>query len=221
MAKRYRFNKGNKRSSSLPWILLASFVGYSIYQYSTTGQVTWLTSTFNNVQSTVGGYATRPEAGWRQAADAIESLGAKRESVPKTFDITARVVGVTDGDTVTVLEDGSNKHKIRLHGIDTPERGQPHYRQAKDALADKIAGKAVGIGVVDTDRYGRTVGVIYFEGQNINVAMVREGHAWWYRKYAQYDRQLQDAESQAQSAGLGLWQQADPVPPWEWRRNRR
>jgi len=221
MAKRYRFKMGNKRSSRLPWILLAGFVGYSLYQYTSTGQVTWITSAFDKVQSTVGGYATRPEAGWRQAADAIESLGAKRESVPKTFDITARVVGVTDGDTVTVLEGGSTNRKIRLHGIDTPERGQPHYRRAKNALADKIAGKTVGIGVVDTDRYGRTVGVIYFEGQNINVAMVRDGHAWWYRKYAQYDRQLQEAESQAQSANLGLWQQADPIPPWEWRRNQR
>lgn len=221
MAKPHKFRNRNKRSSRLPWILLAGFIGYSLYQYTTTGQVTWLTGVFDRVQTTVGGYATRPEAGWRQATDAIESLGAKRESVPETFDITARVVGVTDGDTVTVLEAGSNNRKIRLHGIDTPERGQPHYRQAKNALADMIAGETVGIGVVDTDRYGRTVGVIYFGGQNINVALVRDGHAWWYRQYAQYDRQLQAAEAQAKSAGLGLWQDTDPVPPWEWRRGQR
>lgn len=130
MAKRYRFNKGNKRSSRRPWILLAGFVGYSLYQYTSTGQVIWLTSAFDKVQSTVGGYATRPEAGWRQAADAIESLGPQRESLPKIFDITARVVGVTDADTVTVLGGSSTNRKIRLHGIDTPERGQPHCRRA-------------------------------------------------------------------------------------------
>lgn len=79
-------------------------------------------------------------------------------------------------------------------------------------MADKIAGKTVSIGVVDTDRYGRTVGVTYVECQNINVAMVRDGHAGWYRKYARYDRQLQDAEAQANSADLGLWQDPDPIP---------
>ena len=221
MAKRYSTRKRKLHSNRWSLILLAAFLGYSVYQYTTTGKVDWLTDVFQRIESTVGGYANRPEAGWRQAADAIETLGVKRESIPTTFDITARVVGVTDGDMVTVLEDGSQRHKIRLHGIDTPERGQPHYRQAKDALSGLIAGATVGIGVVDTDRYGRTVGVIYHDNRNINLAMVQDGHAWWYRKYAQYDRQLQGAEAEARDAKRGLWSQPDPIPPWDWRRQQR
>ncbi len=221
MAKRYSTRKRKLRSNRWSLILLAAFLGYSVYQYTTSGKVDWLTQVFQRIESTVGGYASRPAAGWRGAADAIEALGAQRESIPTTFDITARVVGVTDGDTVTVLEDGSQRHKIRLHGIDTPERGQPHYRQAKDALSNLIAGATVGIGVVDTDRYGRTVGVIYHDKRNINLAMVQDGHAWWYRKYAQYDRQLQGAEAEARDAKRGLWSQPDPIPPWDWRRQQR
>ena len=74
--------------------------------------------------------------------------------------------------------------------------------------------------VVDTDRYGRTVGVIYHDKRNINLVMIQEGHAWWYRKYAQYDRQLQGAEAEARDAKRGLWAEPDPIPPWEWRRNQ-
>ena len=72
--------------------------------------------------------------------------------------------------------------------------------------------------MVDTDRYGRTVGVIYHENQNINLVMVQHGHAWWYHKYAPYDRPLQAAESEAKGAQRGLWALPDPIPPWEWRR---
>lgn len=213
---------GSKKASSrLPLVLLALFLGYSLYQYATTGQVTWLTRVFQSAQTTVGGYAAWPEAGWRKAVDAIEALGTQRESAPTVFDLTGRVVSVADGDTVTVLDDAKTRHKIRLHGIDTPERGQPYYRQAKNALSDRIAGATVGIAVVDQDRYGRTVGVIYHEGKNINVVMVLNGVAWWYRQYAPYDAQLQTAEAEAKTALRGLWQQPDPVPPWDWRRGVR
>lgn len=218
IAKRKPLRKQKLRLNHWSLILLAAFLGHSIYEYTTTGKVDWLTNVVQRIDTTVGGNATRPGPGSRQAAEAIETLGAERESIPNNVDITARVVGVTDGDTITVLEDGSQRHKIRLHGIDTPERGQPHYRQAKNALSELIAGATVGIRVVDTDRYGRTVGVIYHDKRNINLAMIQEGHAWWYRKYAQYDRQLQGAETEARKAQRGLWTQTDPIPPWEWRR---
>ncbi len=170
------------------------------------------------MKNTVTGYATRPEAGWKKAADAIEDLGAAVEAVPTEFDITGKVVRVVDGDTVHVFEGGGVQTKIRLHGIDTPERGQPYYRKATDALAGMIAGQEVGVTVVDTDRYGRTVGVIYLNEQNINLAMVQGGYAWWYQRYAKFDRPLQEAERQARAQKLGLWADSDPVAPWEWRR---
>ncbi len=194
-----------RRSGLLVILLLAA--GVSVYQYLTEGHVTWL-----------GEYATRPEAGWRKAANVIEDLGAAREAIPTNFDITGKVVRIVDGDTVHVFEGEGVQTKIRLHGIDTPERAQPYYRTARDALDEMIAGKQVGVQVIDTDRYGRTVGVIYLDGRNINLAMVQGGHAWWYRKYAKYDRALQEAEKEARAASRGLWADPDSVPPWEWRR---
>ena len=110
--------------------------------------------------------------------------------------------------------------KIRLYGIDSPEREQAYYRKSKDALAGMIAGETVGVAVVERDQYGRTVGTIYLDGKDINRAMVQRGYAWWYRRHAKYERPLQEAEKYAQSQKLGLWADPDPVPPWEWRRGQ-
>lgn len=87
-------------------------------------------------------------------------------------DLTGKVVRVLDGDTIEILDAGTESHRIRLHGIDTPERGQPFSRAASSALVNRIAGKQVDVAVINTDRYRRTVGVIYFEGQNINLSPV-------------------------------------------------
>jgi endonuclease YncB( thermonuclease family) len=85
-------------------------------------------------------------------------------------------------------------------------------------LSDQVAGEGVGIDVKDTDKYGRTVGVVYLGSKNINVAMVRSGYAWWYKKYAPFSDELREAEQQARAEGLGLWSDPNSVPPWEWRR---
>jgi len=111
---------------------------------------------------------------------------------------------------------------VRLAEIDTPERGQPWATRAKQALSDKLFRKQVEVRVVDTDRYGRTVGHVWIGGRHINREMVREGHAWVYRKYLE-DETLLDDEAHAREAEVGLWSlpEAQRVPPWDWRRGER
>ena len=125
-----------------------------------------------------------------------------------------RVSRIVDGDTV-YLKDGT---KVRLHGIDTPERDQPYGKQATRAL-DGLIGRTVFVVEKDTDRYGRLVGVIYTpEAVNVNLQMVCGGHAWWYSRYAKNNRAMADCQDEAKEAGLGLSAGDDPVAPWEWRR---
>ena len=205
------------RLFSLQNILICASV-FSVYQYATTGKVSWVTTVYESVENRVTGYATRPEAGWRKAADAIEDLGAAREAAPTEFDITGKVVRIVNGDTVHVFEGDGVQTRIDLYGIDAPNRDQDYYTQAGDALAGMIAGEEVGVAVVEHDKSGRAVGTIYLDGKNINRAMVQRGYAWWYRKSARYDRALQEAERYARAQELGLWADPDPVPPWEWRR---
>ncbi len=206
-----------------PWrnILLA-LVAVSLYQYASDGRVSWPGAVFDKVGSSLREYANRPGASWREAADKLEELGAAREGQPiPAFGITGRVVRVADGDTVSVLDRNNTQYKIRLHGIDTPERQQRYGKKAWDALSDMVAGKTVGVVVLGKDSYGRTDGTIYLGEQNINLAMVAAGHAWWYRYYAPDEHPLQAAEEAARAKKLGLWAQPDPIPPWDWRRQQK
>lgn len=139
---------------------------------------------------------------------------------PAMADFTGRVVGITDGDTVRVLRDGVAV-KIRLHGIDAPESGQPFGTKSKTFLSSAIAGKTVTVIEHDTDRYGRTIGEIICDEANINHGSVDAGMAWWYRQYAKDDSELAAAEQRAKAGGRGLWADPKPIPPWEWRRGRR
>jgi len=135
--------------------------------------------------------------------------------------LTGKVVGITDGDTITVLV-AERTIKVRLAEIDTPERGQPWGSRAKQALSDKVFGKQAEVRVIDTDRYGRKVGHVWIGDRDINREMVREGHAWVYRRYLD-DKTLIDDEAHAQKNGLGLWSlpETQRVPPWDWRRGKR
>ena len=134
----------------------------------------------------------------------------------------AKVVSVTDGDTIKVFNADQGQVKIRLYGIDTPEKAQPYGKAAGKYLASLIAGATVEIESVTTDRYGRTVGIISDSGTNINQEMVQAGYAWVYQRYC--DKPFCDywlaLENEAKTGKLGLWQEPDPVPPWEWRRRK-
>ncbi|MDE0055434.1 MAG: thermonuclease family protein [Gammaproteobacteria bacterium] len=106
--------------------------------------------------------------------------------------------------------------------IDTPERAQPWGTRAGQALAEKVFRRQVRVLSEGRDRYERLLGKIYLDGRDINREMVREGHAWAYRRYLT-DQSLLDDERRAREAGAGLWSLplAQHVPPWEWRRGER
>jgi endonuclease YncB( thermonuclease family) len=128
-----------------------------------------------------------------------------------------RVVGVIDGDTIDVLV-GHETRRVRLSGIDTPERGQPWADRAKRALSRRVFGKEVRVNDVGTDRHGRTVGEVYADNVCVGCELVRDGDAWVYRKYTD-DPVLYELEAEARAARRGLWglPEAQQVPPWEWR----
>ena len=140
--------------------------------------------------------------------------------------LTGRVVGVHDGDTVTVLDANRVQHKIRLAGIDAPELKQAFGTRSRQNLAGMVFGKDVLVEWNKRDRYGRTVGVVLVGGHDANLEQIRSGMAWWYRQYAREqtpnDRQLYElAENEARAAKHGLWADAAPVPPWEWRHRKQ
>lgn len=136
--------------------------------------------------------------------------------------ISGRVVGVHDGDTLTLLTAEKRQVKIRLAEIDTPESAQPYGSRAKQALSDLVFGQDVLVDVQDIDRYGRTVGRVSVHGTDVNAAMVAAGAAWVYRQYAK-DPDLLRLEAEARAAQRGLWAlpEAQRTPPWEWRREKR
>ncbi len=161
---------------------------------------------------------------WRRARGRLLALAllAVLSSVPAAgaeTPLIGRVQHVADGDTLTVKTDRA-RYRIRLHEIDAPEHRQPGSREARQALAGKVEGKYVRVEVETVDDYGRTVGKVWLGNRDINRELVREGHAWAYRRYLQDDSLLAD-ERAARQAGRGLWAASDPVPPWQWRQTAR
>ncbi len=134
-------------------------------------------------------------------------------------DLSGRVIGITDGDTVTLLTSDKQQVRIRLAEIDAPESGQPYGNKSKQKLSELIFGKDVRVVVQTTDRYGRTVGRPYAGDLDVCEEMVRAGAAWVYRQYV-IDKSLFDIEIEAREAKRGIWglSEAQNMPPWEWRR---
>ena len=135
-------------------------------------------------------------------------------------------MGVSDGDTVTVLDTEDVQHKIRLAGIDAPEKSQPFGQRSKESLSELVFSKAVTVETGKNDRYGREVGKVLVGCVDANLAQVRKGFAWHYRAYAREqtvnDRRLYvDAEIVAKDARMGLWRDSDPVAPWVFRKAKR
>jgi len=130
---------------------------------------------------------------------------------------TWRVVGVTDGDSITCLTRDKRQKKVRLDAIDAPERGQPFANKAKQALSDMVFGKDVDVEISGEDKYDRTIGRVTLDGRDVNEEMVARGMAWQYVKY-DTSRALREAEQSARAAKLGLWADPHAMPPWEWRK---
>jgi endonuclease YncB( thermonuclease family) len=139
---------------------------------------------------------------------------------PAGADFAGEVVGVIDGDTIDVLHDGHSE-RIRLHGIDAPEKSQAFGKRSKHAASELSFGKDVTVVEHGRDKYGRTLGEVILPGdKSLNQEMVRSGHAWRYRKYSD-DRTLDRLETNARRSNRGLWQDDDAVAPWEYRRGKR
>ena len=140
--------------------------------------------------------------------------------------LAGRVVGVSDGDTVTLLTAENRQFKIRLSGIDAPEKKQPFGAHAKETLARQLFGQPVTVEWSKTDRYGRIVGKVEVGGVDANLEQVREGSAWVYTQYLRElplaDRKLYlEAERLAKGERRGLWRDEQPQAPWQWRKDRR
>jgi endonuclease YncB( thermonuclease family) len=152
----------------------------------------------------------------------LTCLGLFTFSVGAAEGIKGKVVGISDGDTITVLTPEKEQVKVRLAEIDTPEACQPYGARARQILSDLAFSKNVRVVVVDRDRYGRTVGRVYAGNLDVNAEMVRSGAAWVYREYSS-DAFLLDVEEEARSAKRGIWAlpEAERSPPWEWRRAQR
>ena len=131
-----------------------------------------------------------------------------------------RVVGVSDGDTLTALDAANAQHKVRLQGIDAPESGQPFGTQARDRLAELTLRRTVRVILGGRDRYGRDLASVAVDGRDVARDMVAAGLAWQYDRYDS-SPELARAEQEARAARRGLWADAAPVPPWEWRATER
>jgi len=134
---------------------------------------------------------------------------------------TGKVVGVSDGDTVMVLTSERRPMKVRMHGVDAPESAQPFGQASKRFLSNPAYGKRVVVHVKDKDRYGRSVAILKVAGRDVNLASVRAGMSWWYRRYAPLASDLQAAEEEARVAKRGIWSEPSPTPPWDWRNAAR
>jgi len=139
---------------------------------------------------------------------------------PAFADFSGKVVGVMNGDTITVLHNGKGE-RIRLNGIDCPEKGQAFGQRAKRLTSELAFGKEVTVTVFDSDKYGRSIGDVSLpDGRNLNHELVEAGLCWWYRKYAPHDKDLVWLEIEAREAKRGLWADPNPVPPGEWRKRK-
>ena len=133
-------------------------------------------------------------------------------------DFIGPVVSILDGDTLEVLHH-QHPERIRLSGIDCPEKGQAYGQKAKQAASALVFGKDVTIQTHGKDKYKRTIAdVLLPDGMSLNQELVKQGWCWWYRKYAPGDTVLEELEKSAREAKKGLWADSQPVPPWEWRK---
>tara|TARA_R110001583_G_scaffold165276_2_gene317804 strand:+ start:9541 stop:10062 length:522 start_codon:yes stop_codon:yes gene_type:complete len=154
----------------------------------------------------------------------VASLTAPSLSQAETY--TGLVVSIADGDTATILDASKRQHKVRLAGIDAPEKSQPFGNVSRQHLAGLIFQRTVTVNFAKTDRYRREVGTIIVDGRDANLAQLRAGMAWHYKQYEREQplaerRAYAAAEIEARETKQGLWREPTPVAPWDFRRTRR
>jgi len=140
--------------------------------------------------------------------------------------LQGKVVHVADGDTITVLDTNNTQHKIRLQGIDAPEKAQAFGQKSKQSLHRLVYSKQVTIEFQKKDKYGRTVGKLVLNGLDVCLEQIKLGMAWHYKQYeseqSKEDREIyEQAELSARANAIGLWKDKQPMPPWEYRKQQK
>lgn len=140
--------------------------------------------------------------------------------------IHGRITGVVDGDTINVLIKAKQHIRVRIAFVDAPEKGQPFGQRAKQAMSGLVFGKDVKLRPHTIDRHGRLVARVLVDNQDVGLELLKQGLCWVYEKYVgeaspEIQNGYRDAQHMAQSEKAGLWQDFDPVPPWEWRKEKR
>jgi endonuclease YncB( thermonuclease family) len=170
------------------------------------------------------GYACETHFGGQANNDSsnestTDSMGIA--TLPSSRDIHGKVVGISDGDTLTILDSSNRQHKIRLNAIDAPELGQPFGQASKKALSDICYSKQASAVYVDTDKYGRTVADVTCGRYDTALHMLTRGYAWVFDQYASNYQHLYTYQDTAKSARKGLWADEQPIAPWDWRHPER
>ena len=165
------------------------------------------------IEQTLENYHESHEGTGTQSSPAIASK-------PESNTFTGKVIAVKDGDSIVVLRD-KQQIEIRLKDVDCPELAQPFGRQAKRQTSELCFGKTINVKATGKDKYDRTLAHIDLpDGHELNRELVRRGYAWWYREYSK-DETLGQLEADARKNKIGLWADAKPVAPWDWRAARR
>lgn len=150
------------------------------------------------------------------SADTAVFTETKYETQDRKY-VTGKVTRIADGDTFTMIFENGFEVRVRLLGIDSPERRQAFSNKAKQTLSDLIYNKEVKVYYESKDRYGRVLGDIYINDLNVNHEMVRRGMAWHFIRYSD-DEKLAALEKEARKNKIGLWADPNPVAPWDFRR---
>jgi len=159
----------------------------------------------------------------RRIANFLTSLYLLFSCAINAATIQGKVVSIADGDVITVLDANNTQHKIRLHGIDAPEKAQAFGQKSKQSLHQLINKKEVTVEFEKKDKYGRTVGKVLLNGVDICLEQIKLGMAWHYKQYAS-EQSTSDRETYAQAEldsrtqTIGLWKDKNPTPPWEFRK---
>lgn len=148
------------------------------------------------------------------------SCTTRNTTIEKNNAVTGKVIKIVDGDTFDLLIEDKTTIRIRMNGIDCPERKQDYYQVCKDALAKCIFDKNVTLITHGKDRYTRTIADVFYKNENINLDMLKNGFAWHYKKYSS-DPIMAKAEEDARKAKIGLWSMKDPIAPWNYRKFKK
>ncbi len=134
--------------------------------------------------------------------------------------LSAKVVGVRDGDTVEVLDEQNKTYILRLAEVDCPEKKQPYGNAAKQFTANTVYRKTIKYIVTNKDRFGRSVAKVYYKNKYLSAEIIKNGMGWHYKKHSR-SKELALLEQKARLSGIGLWADSNAIAPWDWRKARR